>query len=70
MLTPSASVPALCATQVVYNLKNHLGWLVLFQYFSPTGTPNLYMLADFSFIFPVSLIYASAYLGEAGKGMM
>jgi len=55
-------------SQVVYNLKNHLGWLVLFQYFSPTGTPNLYMLADFSFIFPVSLIYASAYLGEAGKG--
>ena len=57
-------------SQVAYNLKNHLGWLVLFRYFSPTGTPNLFMLADFSFIFPVSLIYASAYLGEAGKGMM
>uniref|UniRef100_A0A7S2CUA3 Uncharacterized protein n=1 Tax=Haptolina brevifila TaxID=156173 RepID=A0A7S2CUA3_9EUKA len=57
-------------SQVAYNLKNHLVWLVLFRYFSPTGTPNLFMLADFLFIFPVSLIYVSAYLGEAGKGMV
>ena len=31
--------------QVTYNLKNSLVWLVLFPYFSPTRTPNLFMLA-------------------------
>ena len=57
-------------TQVAYNLKNHLGWLVLFPYFSPTGTANLFMVADFLFIAPVALIYASAYLGDGGAGMV
>ena len=43
--------------QVAYNLKNSLVWLVLFPYFSPTRTPNLFMLAgEISY-------YASAYLG-------
>lgn len=55
--------------QVAYNLKNHLFWLVLFPYFSPTGTANLFMVADFMFIFPVALIYAAAYLGN-GKAMV
>jgi hypothetical protein len=54
--------------QVVYNLKNSLLWLVLFKYFSPTGTANLFMLADFLFIFPVALIYVAAYLDETGSG--
>lgn len=57
-------------SQVAYNLKNHLGWLVLFRSFSPTRTPNLFMIADFLFIFPVALIYASAYLGDGGTGMV
>ena len=57
-------------TQVAYNLKNHLGWLVLFPYFSPTGTANLFMVADFLFIFPVALLYASAYLGDGSTGML
>ena len=56
--------------QVAYNLKNHLFWLVLFPYFSPTGTANLFMVADFLFIFPVALIYASAYLGDGASGMV
>ena len=30
---------------MTYNLKNSLVWLVLFPYFSPTRTPNLFMLA-------------------------
>ena len=51
--------------QVSYNLKNSLIWLVLYGHFSPVGKPNLFMLADFLFIFPSACIYASAYLGEA-----
>ena len=31
--------------QVAYNLKNSLVWLVLYPYFSPTRTPNLFMIA-------------------------
>ena len=51
--------------QVAYNIKNSLVWLVLFPYFSPTRTPNLFMLADFLFIFPCALVYLAAYLGKA-----
>ena len=36
---------ACVGAQVTYNLKNSLVWLVLFPYFSPTRTPNLFMLA-------------------------
>jgi hypothetical protein len=70
--SPSLSCVSMLSsrTQVAYNLKNHLGWLVLFPYFSPTGTANLFMVADFLFIFPVALIYASAYLGDGSTGML
>jgi len=54
--------------QVSYNLKNSLVWLILYEYFSPTRTPNLFMAADFLFIFPCALVYASAFLGEAHHG--
>ena len=37
--------PKAVDAQVTYNLKNSLVWLVLFPYFSPTRTPNLFMLA-------------------------
>jgi len=55
---------------VTYNLKNSLLWLVLFKYFSPTGTANIFMLADFLFIFPVSFIYVTAFMDETGKAML
>lgn len=53
--------------QVAYNLKNSLVWLVLFKFFSPTGTANLFMLADFLFIFPCATVYVAAYLDETGR---
>ena len=56
--------------QVTYNLKNSLLWLGLFKYFSPTGTANIFMLADFFFIAPVAFIYVTAFLDETGKGML
>ena len=58
-------------SQVAYNLKNSLLWLVLYKYFSPTGTANIFMLADVLIIFPLALIYVAAYLDETGlkKGM-
>ena len=37
----------------------------MYESFSPAGKPNLFMLADFLFIFPSACVYASAYLGEA-----
>ena len=54
--------------QVAYNLKNSLVWIVLYKFFSPTGTPILLMIADFMIIFPCAVTYTKAFLGKADAG--